>query len=1033
MNKYEIITSKGTLDTYGNDNISLNFSIKDILDITTRTNGYSKTITLPGTPTNNDFFAYIYDVNINNISFNPLKRIGVYVNVGAQQVIKGYMQLLNVQNDNGEISYEVTIFGTLKNLITSFGDNVMNSLDLSEFNHFRSQDTVKKSWDYNVYQNGTLKSFGQGGDGYVYPYIINGNSQDIKDFVYLYDFNPSIYSRTLMYKLAQWAGYTITSNFLDSDYYRKIIIPYVGDKIQMSEESKNERKVTIGVTSTDTWWYDVTPFLKNGSDWYYSSFNGSKIELFRDSGTVDDDGSELVFRDDLNQWDSATSTLTVAKTGRYDIDFIGNAFMYVKNTHEDHIEFLSGEFEYSYEMALIRKNGKSATLDTSVSTAYPDGNIKFQLNSNVYEEYKHIYDDQVINIDMAKKNVLLEAGDKIQIRIGLLHPKSVNWRGINDKSISVQFIWKSSYDGSFTKLSVAPSVDESYGQDSIEMTKILSSTQKMKDFFLDQCKMFNLVVMENPNKENDLIIEPEEDFYQTKQRVVDMDQSLDYNSNIKITPMSEVNAKTYKFTYAEDDDFYNKGYKDETKRLFGDFEMQIDNDFSDAIKKIELGFASTPCGNLNITEGNRYAPFLIDDDIKEGLKSKKVKPRILFYNGLVPLTDGKILKFKDYPAQPFLGTSVTSMTSYPAASMWDDVFNPTYSLEFGRLSKVYFENSGVSPNQNLFEKFYKSTMLNIIDTNASLFEGKFVLTTKMMAEFDFRDIWFIQGQYWRVNEIKDYNPIEGNQLTSVVLYKIIDLDILSKFQVVIPVSNNSCPTDVALKKTSYKESVYFSQSGQAIGAQCCKQLGGNFVNGMCKVSTYVIPKPWPKPTPWHEPIEFEPAGAPWDGGFNPTWGWDNGPSWMTPITSVNGGWNTVPTEEPYGPLSRNDWNNSHTNTNVWSYGSQNHSNDNVYNAFIVGDNNSVIGGIENAVVFGSGIIANESNTMYMNNTKLGPDGILRHTGVYIIDGGENEVFNINKTNPIEIIDGTFNSVRNVGGDSWARFIIDGNGDAGGQF
>jgi hypothetical protein len=85
------------LDIDDEFNISLNYQIEDILDISKRVTSYSKTVTLPGTQKNNIFFKSVFDVNINNISFNPTKRVGVIVTVTDSEVFRGDLQLINIK------------------------------------------------------------------------------------------------------------------------------------------------------------------------------------------------------------------------------------------------------------------------------------------------------------------------------------------------------------------------------------------------------------------------------------------------------------------------------------------------------------------------------------------------------------------------------------------------------------------------------------------------------------------------------------------------------------------------------------------------------------------------------------------------------------------------------------------------------------------------------------------------------------------------------------------------------------------------
>ena len=56
MNNFQIVSNGQILDTYENISVSFNYQIEDILDITKRNTSFSKTISIPGTPFNNEFF-----------------------------------------------------------------------------------------------------------------------------------------------------------------------------------------------------------------------------------------------------------------------------------------------------------------------------------------------------------------------------------------------------------------------------------------------------------------------------------------------------------------------------------------------------------------------------------------------------------------------------------------------------------------------------------------------------------------------------------------------------------------------------------------------------------------------------------------------------------------------------------------------------------------------------------------------------------------------------------------------------------------
>jgi hypothetical protein len=982
-----------SLDTYGDFKVSLNYQIDDILDITKRNTSFSKTIKLPGTPTNNRFFKSIYDVNIDVVYFNPAKRIPVIVRVGASDVMTGYMQLMNINIDNQEITYEVSIAGSFKDIISTISDYNLDILDLSEYNHTRNKQTIIDSWDYDIYKWGSLQNVENKGEGYVYPYIINGNSDDIYDSAYIYDLYPAIYIKTIFDKIVKFAGYTYTSDFLDTEYFKKLIMPYAGDKIQITAEEEENRTVNIG--SSDYAIEAFTPYRKNDTDWYYNNDDSWYTPFQRESGTVDDNGTELTFSDNDNQWytDSPipyNGKYTCATTGYYDIQAVCKLVpRYLRDNGND-IRWNDGEFEFRWQLILYRANGTSMVIDSSYDANDPNnvyGVILFSPSDGSNHNSPWTDFDAGQTIDANGTNILLEAGDVIRLRYGFRHPGALDWKGTDSRMYARLLIYQS-IDGGFSKFSVTPTSNDSLGNDSINMNQILDSNIKMKDFFMDIVKMFNLVVQDNPNKIGDLIIEPRDDFFKSRQRVLNWDEELklDNDSTVKITPMSELDAKSYLFTYKKDDDFYNKEYTSEVQRTYGDYEIAIQNDFSDRVNKMEIGFSPTPDASTYIN--GRVAPYFVEADGEE-FKPKKVKRRILFYGGPI---DCEGFRLKDFPDE-----TGTLVTQYPYVGMWDHPTSPRYDLGFGRTDKIYW-NSSIYPNNNLFEQFHKQTMQNIIDLNSKLLECTVHLTPKDIADFDFRDIVFLLGSYWRVNKIKDYNPVQTDRLTKVVLYKIIDLDVQAPTQVSVPTSNASCPTDMISKRTK-RGWVTVSASGQEVTADCCKSVGGNFVNGVCVLKDFTNPHPV-------KPVGgIKPADKPY---------------------IHRGGLDVVAISDKNGPTTNQRNGTSRNSLGVTTIGKNNYVPPGSENSIIIGDDNTIAAGVTGSIIIGDGISATESGAFYLGDIKLDQTGNIVFTGIHIIDGGEDEVFDLGKTNLIDVIDGTVDDVRNPGGDSKARTIIDGD-------
>jgi hypothetical protein len=141
--------------------------------------------------------------------------------------------------------------------------------------------------------------------------------------------------------------------------------------------------------------------------------------------------------------------------------------------------------------------------------------------------------------------------------------------------------------------------------------------------------------------------------------------------------------------------------------------------------------------------------------------------------------------------------------------------------------------------------------------------------------------------------------------------------------------------------------------------------------------------------------------------IKPTGGFNNSPIWQLK------------------PVEQFKDTNSVNSPNVQVYGSGNYVPNNVGNTTIYGNNNVMSPQVQNSMVIGDNTFVRNDNSLVVGDLLINSDG-LQYVRPYIIDAGENTVMNDAKTNFIDVVDGGFNSVRNFGGDSKLRPIIDGS-------
>jgi hypothetical protein len=725
INQFKIVSLGVTLDTYDDIDISLTYQIDDIEDITVKKSSFSKTIILPGTSTNNQYFKNIFDVNIDisETSYNPKKALPVQVLIGDELIFAGNLQLLNIITNQKQVDYEIVITGIFKNIMIAFSDYYLNQLNLDEYKHFRSVTTISSSWYNNIFVNDPYNTtYSPPGFGYIYPITVSGQnpiiSNGLKKFN-SFDLNPAVYVRTIIDKMFEFAGYTYTSNFFESEYFNSLVVPtetpqyntedidnktvrvtYQKDAFLMSPKLNNGLQSYYSPVSTLNNTSALTPMLAKSSSYWSNATNGSwYFPLNVETGVFDnqqmqDPGNEWVYQN------NGVSRYTCQTAGFYSIDLDNQFYMFYKHELGSSFKYLSGSIKYVARIYKVATNGSLTILgQTSVLSITPPtagatgifSGALYTVPSTGYMASGFLCTSQPYVANINIPSVWLNAGEQVRVNFQMLYDGNVQWASNVDK-ILVGAVGARTINGAVNRLEIKPAVTTNYGVNSLlDLAKMLPQ-MKMRDFFINIIKMFNLMVTDNPNVQNDLIIEPRDDFFDSKRKVNDWTLKLDYDQDIKQTPMSELDTKTYNFTYNEDDDYYNNLYEQQSSRVFGDYKVDFLNDFSVESKEMKLDFSPTPVSDNIISP--LVAPFFCDIDTNNSLDPIKVKARILFVKRLT--LNNQFYVITDNPNQ-----AGNTFGVYAYAGMYDDPFDPEYSLEFGNSNVLYYNTSFCCPNNTL--------------------------------------------------------------------------------------------------------------------------------------------------------------------------------------------------------------------------------------------------------------------------------------------------------------------------------------------
>jgi hypothetical protein len=321
----EIYIEDRKIDLLQDISTEFTYAIDDVSEFGSRNTSFSKTISIPGTATNNLVFGYIFELNNANFTDNTLPNVGYNYNVTKQanckifidkvQIFKGTLRILEIVIDKETIEYQCSVFGELGGFINQLGNKRLEDLDFSAYNHTYSVSNISSSWD------------NAGGSGYYYPLIDYGNVSTgtygvaKKDFQYT-TFRPALYVKEYIQKIFAGTNYTFNCSFFDSALFKRLIIPHNQTTITaLNNTSFSAVAINrdMNLTSTSFVRYNV---ITSGS-----FVPDSNVELFTyTSGTTITTDIRVTLSGYVNYFDIAQAQYSVilrkdgAEIGRQDFD-----------------------------------------------------------------------------------------------------------------------------------------------------------------------------------------------------------------------------------------------------------------------------------------------------------------------------------------------------------------------------------------------------------------------------------------------------------------------------------------------------------------------------------------------------------------------------------------------------------------------------------------------------------------------------------------------------------------------------------------
>lgn len=331
-------------------------------------------------------------------------------------------------------------------------------------------------------------------------------------------------------------------------------------------------------------------------------------------------------------------------------------------------------------------------------------------------------------------------------------------------SLPTNRVWAGDSNGCiFSVYALVPSYLPATPGAPITMNDCIPRNVLQKDFLASIIKLFNLYVYEDKNASKKLYIEPYVDYYDLNvSGVVDWNYKIDRSKAIRLRPMSELNSRYYNFRFKDDTDYYNDLYKKSYGETFGNNIYDSDFEFANDKSDVDVIFSPTPLVGYTGVDKIVSAIYKKNSGVEE---TTDFNIRILQAK--------KITGVASWDIKNALVT-LSTQTVYGYAGNYDDPDAPANDIHFGAPKELYFTLISGAINVTQFNVYWSSYMAEITDKNSKLYTAMAKLTASDINGIDFSKLVYVDGCFWRLNKIEDWNASIPD-VCKVELLKVINL------------------------------------------------------------------------------------------------------------------------------------------------------------------------------------------------------------------------------------------------------------------
>ena len=757
--------------------LSLSYLIADVKDPSKRNTTFSKTINFNSKDVDL-FFRVIWKLNSTLTTFDPrLKcKIKYYVNEVLQ--LDGDLQLIKVivDPDSKTVNYQTTATGTIGNLFLAIGDAYLTDLDFSAYDHSLTKANVTNSWIPATSVTGVI------GSGYYYGLINWGENQILTDVEYhVKHMRPQLYKREYMAKIFAAAGYTWTSTYLDSTYYKSQLIPPTKEYLTLGTTAIANSQFYARRNATQVGALMNGGYSTFSNQWVYSNWQigNTDVVLFNEDNIAP-------YNDPGGNYATGTGIFSPTTSNDFKIETLIDFEIVLTNS----LGTATNAFINTPSFVVIKITQFDGLNWVPIATAsYGLANeVMTTLTSNTYQLYVQLPSWAAL----ATENYRVEIGGDLSYYLYTAASVPVT-TGITTTQINIKT------NSTYAARLINNNITEG---GFLEINQCIPTEVKQIDWLMTEVKAANLYMIPNPDKAKDYIIEPRDDgFYVGEDNWSEL---LDFSKDYEVLPVSELDTKRYEFWNKQDSDQYNDAYFKQYKETYGFGYTDCVSEFVKPVKKTELIYAPTPIVDNQVN--GLILPKIFKND-NGTIKPMKSVIRQLYRGGNINMSYGG-WKLRSSLA----GDTVYNY--YPFVGEVDNPYTPTLSLNWDTPQKVYYNYINATYTDNNLKNKYYSKMINqLSDKRSAVVKAYFNLNELKVKDFSFRKVVWVDhfNCYFYIQNFEYI--MNTQQSTLVTMLKLQDYDTWQSNTIELP---NEDPSELnRIVNGNYSNGINNTNNGNA--------------------------------------------------------------------------------------------------------------------------------------------------------------------------------------------------------------------------